>query len=97
MELLDHREESSFMLCNVEVSESELSIYRLCMKYVLQHVDSKLIEAEFGAYPNEILGMLESVEDVLQEVGLPLDEEDAPVEFGNEEELQAELEPANEK
>jgi len=76
MELIDRKEESSFMLCNVEVSESELSIYRLCMKYVLQHVDSKQIEAEFGAYPNEILGMLESVEDVMQAVGLPLDEKE---------------------
>jgi len=97
MDLLDHREESSFMLCNVEVSESELSIYRLCMKYILQHVDPKQIEADFGAYPNEILGMMESVEDVMQEVGLPLDEEDAPVEYGAKEELQAELEPANGK
>ena len=73
------------MLCDVEVSESELEIYRLCMKYVLQHVDSKQIEAEFGAYPNEILGMLESVEDVMQQVGLPLDEEDAPVELAVDE------------
>jgi len=97
MELIDHKEESSFVLCDVEISESELSIYRLCMKHVLQHVDPKQIEAAFGAYHDEILGMLESVEDVLPEVGLPLDEEDAPVEFGNEEELQAELEPANEK
>jgi len=85
MDLLDHREESSFTLCDVEVSESELSIYRLCMKYVLQHVDQKQIEAEFGAYPDEILGMLESVEDVMEQVGLPLDEEDAPVELAVEE------------
>ncbi|MDZ7289382.1 MAG: hypothetical protein ONB44_11240 [candidate division KSB1 bacterium] len=75
MELLNHREESSFVLCDVEISESELEIYRLCMKYVLAHVDPKRIEAEFGAYPDEILGMLESVEDVMDQVGLPLDEE----------------------
>jgi len=74
MELLNHREESSFVLCDVEVSESELSIYQLCMKYVLQHVDPKCIEAEFGAYPNEIRGMLESVEDVMEQVGIPLEE-----------------------
>jgi len=85
MELLDHKEESSFVLCDVEISESELEIYRLCMKYVLQHVNPKQIEAEFGAYHNEILGMLESVEDVMQQVGLPLDEDDAPVELAVEE------------
>jgi len=76
MELLDHKEESSFVLCDVEVSESELSIYRLCMKYVLQYVDPKRIENEFGAYPDEILGMMESVEDVMEQVGVPLDEEE---------------------
>jgi hypothetical protein len=79
MELLDHHEEASFILCDVEVSESELEIYRLCMKYVLQHVDPKQIEEEFGAYPDEILGMLESVEDIMEQVGVPLDEEDASV------------------
>ena len=85
MELLDHREESSFMLCDVEVSESELEIYRLCMKYVLQHVNPKQIEAEFGAYPNEILGMLESVEDIMEQVGIPLDAEDVPRELATAE------------
>jgi hypothetical protein len=81
MELLDHREESSFVLCDVEISESELEIYRLCMKYILEHVDPKRIEAEFGAYPDEILGMLESVEDVMDQVGLPLDEDEATAEL----------------
>jgi hypothetical protein len=85
MELLDHREESSFVLCDVEVSESELSIYRLCMRYVLQRADPKQIEAEFGAYPDEILGMLESVEDVMEQIGLPLEEEDMPGELAVDE------------
>lgn len=85
MELLDHREESSFVLCDVEVSESELEIYRLCMKYVLEHVDPKRIEAEFGAYPDEIVGMLESVEDVMQQVGLSLDEDEAKIELAVDE------------
>jgi hypothetical protein len=85
MDLLEHREESGFVLCDVEVSESELEIYRLCMKYVLEHVDPKPIEAEFGAYSNEILGMLESVEDVMEQVGLPLDEEEATSELAFDE------------
>lgn len=87
MELLDHREESSFMLCDVEVSESELSIYRLCMKYVLQHADPKQIEAEFGATSDEILGMVESMEDVMDRAGILFDEED----------MEIELEPENGK
>lgn len=85
MELLDHRDESSFVLCDVEVSESELSIYRLCMKYVLEHADSKQIETDFGAYPDEILGMMESVEDVMEQLDLPLDEEEATAELAFEE------------
>jgi len=85
MELLDHREESSFVLCDVEVSESELSIYRLCMKYVLQHADPKQIETDFGAYSDEILGMMESVEDVMEQLGLPLEEEKTTVELALEE------------
>jgi hypothetical protein len=51
------------------------------MKYILEHVDPKRIEAEFGAYPDEILGMLESVEDVMDQVGLPLDEDEATAEL----------------
>ena len=58
MKLQNQEEIADISLFEVEVSESELEVYQQCMEYVLSHLDPKRIEEEFGAYPDEIAGML---------------------------------------
>jgi hypothetical protein len=82
MNLLSKREIASVQLIDVEVSEDELDVYQRCLSYILEHVDPKQMEEKFGATSDEILGMVESMEDVMDRAGILFDEE----------ELQAELE-----
>jgi hypothetical protein len=70
MKLHKQKEIADVFLFNVEVSESELEIYQQCMEYMLAHLDPKRVEEEFGAYPDEIEGMLEDIRDILQQSGV---------------------------
>lgn len=87
MNYLHQKEIASVQLIDVEVSEDELDVYQRCLSYILEHVDPKQIEEEFGATSEEILGMVESMEDVMDRAGILFDEK----------ELQAELESENGK
>ena len=87
MKYLIQKEIASVQLVDVEVSEDELDVYQRCLSYILEHVDPKQMEEEFGATSDEILGMVESMEDVMDRAGI----------LFNEEELQAELEAEIEK
>jgi hypothetical protein len=82
MKYLTQKEIASAQLIDVEVSEDELDVYQRCLSYILERVDPKQMEEEFGATSDEILGMVESMEDVMDRAGILFDEE----------ELQAELE-----
>jgi len=85
--MLDDKEIASVQLINLEVSEDELDVYQRCLSYILEHVDPKQMEEEFGANSDEILGRSESMEDVMERAGILFDEE----------ELQAELDAEIEK
>jgi len=87
MKYLTQKEIASVQLIDVEASEDELNVYQRCLSYILEHVDPKQMAEEFGATSDEILGMVESMEDVMGRAGILFDEE----------ELQAELEAEVEK
>ncbi len=87
MKYLSQKEIASVQLIDVEVSEDELDVYQRCLSYILARVDSKQMEDEFGASADEILGMVESMEDVMDRAGI----------LFNKEELQVELESENGK
>jgi hypothetical protein len=70
MKLHKQKEIADVFLFDVEVSEAELEIYQQCLEYVLAHVHDKRIEEDFGAYPDEIEGMLEDIRDILQQSGV---------------------------
>jgi hypothetical protein len=88
MKYLSQKEIASVQLIDVEVSEDELDVYQRCLSYILEHVDPKQIEEEFGATADEILGMVESMEDVMDRAGILFDEEEAPVELESEMEVE---------
>ena len=87
MKYLNQKEIASVQLIDVEVSEDELDIYQRCLSYILRHVDPARTEKEFDATSEEILGMVESMEDVMDRAGVLFDED----------EIQVELEPLNGK
>ena len=87
MKYLNQKEIASVQLINIEASEDELDVYQRCLSYILEHVDPKQMEEEFGATADEILGMVESMEDVMDRAVILFDEE----------ELQPELESENGK
>jgi len=66
MKLNKQKKVADVLLFNVEVSEAELEIYQQCLEYVLAHVAPKRIEEDFGAYPEEIAGMLEDIRELMQ-------------------------------
>jgi hypothetical protein len=86
MKYLRQKEIASVQLIDIEVSEDELDVYQRCLSYILKHVDPKQMEEEFGATPDEILGMVESMEDVMDRAGILFDEEEASVELVAEDE-----------
>ena len=65
MKYLSQKEIASVQLIDVEASEDELDVYQRCLSYILEHVDPKQMEEEFGATSDEILDMVESMEDVM--------------------------------
>jgi hypothetical protein len=67
MKLKKSKKLADVFLFDLEVSESELEVYQQCMEYVLANVEPKRIEEEFGAYPDEIEGMLEDIRDIRQD------------------------------
>jgi len=67
MKLKKSKKLADVFLFDVEISESEIEVYQQCMEYVLAHVDPKRLEEEFGAYPDEIEGMLEDIRDIRQD------------------------------
>ena len=86
MKYLDQKEIASVQLIDVGVSEDELDVYQRCLSYILEHVDPKQMEEEFGATAEEIRGMVESMEDVMGRAGILFDEEEL------QDELEVEIE-----
>ncbi|MGH7453979.1 MAG: hypothetical protein ACRENG_21690 [bacterium] len=84
MKYLSQNEIASIQLIDVAVSEDELDVYQRCLSYILEHVDPKQMEEEFGATSEEILGMVESMEDVMDRAGILFDAEDLQVELESE-------------
>ncbi len=79
MEYLKEKEIADVKLIDVEVSEDELDVYQRCLSYILKYVDPKQTEAEFGATKEELWGMLESMEDVMNQAGVLRDDEEVEV------------------
>jgi hypothetical protein len=88
MNLISKREIVNVQLIDVEVSEDELDVYQRCLSYILEHVDPKQMEEEFGATADEILGMVESMEDVIDRAGILFNEENTSVELESEMEVE---------
>ncbi|KAA0230189.1 hypothetical protein KJ068_28190 [bacterium] len=70
MKLQRQKEIADVLLFDVEVSESELELYQQCLEFVMAHVSPKRLEEDFGAYPDEIEGMLQDIQDILQQPGV---------------------------
>ena len=81
MNLLDKREIASVQLFEVEISESELDTYRRLLLHVLEHLDAKAIERLFGDEPEELEGLLDDIENIMEEADLPIDKEHERREF----------------
>jgi len=75
MNLLNKREIVNIQLFNAEISESELRIYRLLFLNALETMDAKEIEQYFDAEPEEMEGMLDDIENIMEEAGLLNEEE----------------------
>jgi hypothetical protein len=75
MNLLSKREIVSVQLFTVEISESELDTYRRLLWYVLKNLDAKEVERLFGDEPEELEGLLDDVENIMEEAGLLTEEE----------------------
>jgi hypothetical protein len=74
MNLLSKREIVSVQLFTVEISESELDTYRELFYFALNKLDAQEFEQLFGDTPDEMEGMLDDIENIMEEAGL-LDEE----------------------
>lgn len=75
MNFLSKREIASVQLFTVEISESELRIYRLLFLNALETMDAKKIEQYFDAEPNELEGMVNDIENIMEEAGLLAEQE----------------------
>jgi len=75
MDLLSKREIVSIQLFNAEISESELRIYRLLFLKALETMDAKKIVQYFDADPEELEGMLNDIESIMEEADLLAEEE----------------------
>lgn len=78
MNLLSKREIVNIQLFSAEISESELRIYRLLFLNALETMDAKKIEQYFDAEPNELEGMLNDIENIMEEAGLLAEQEPEP-------------------
>jgi hypothetical protein len=70
MNLLSKHEIVNIQLFNVEISESELRIYRQLFLNALETMAAKEIEQYFDATPDELEGMLNDIENIMAEAGL---------------------------
>jgi len=75
MNLLGKREIVNIQLFSAEISESELRIYRLLFLNALETMDAKEIEQYFDAESDELEGMLNDIESIMEEAGLLTEEE----------------------
>ncbi len=75
MNLLSKREIVSVQLFKVEISESELATYRQLLLYVLNNLKPQEVERLFGDEPAELEGLLDDVENIMEEAGLLNDEQ----------------------
>jgi len=81
MNLLSKREIASVQLFTVEISESELDTYRELFYFALNKLDAQEFERLFGDTPDEMEGMLDDIENIMEEAGLLPEEEQEPSEF----------------
>lgn len=58
---VSEREVASVRLFTLELSEDEVATYALCLKYLLENLDTETLEAITGAYRDEVEGMLEDL------------------------------------
>ncbi len=70
MNLLSQREIAEVQLFTVEISESELNSYRQLLLYALKNLPSQTIQRLLGDEPHELEGLLDDIENILEEAGL---------------------------
>lgn len=70
MNLLSKREIAEVQLFTVEISESELNSYRQLLLYALKSLSPQKIERLFGDEPQELEGLLDDIENILEDAGL---------------------------
>ncbi|GEM_PF-2445089 len=81
MNLLNKREIVNIQLFSVEISESELRIYRELFLNALENMDAKAIQEYFDAEPDELEGMLNDIENIMEEAGLLAEADHEPSEL----------------
>lgn len=70
MNLLSKREIAEVQLFTVEISESELNSYRQLLLYSLKNLQAQTIARLLGDEPHELEGLLDDIENILEEAGL---------------------------
>jgi hypothetical protein len=78
MNLISKREIVSVQLFTVEISESELDTYRRLFYYALENLDTQEFERLFGDAPDEMEGMLDDIENIMEEAGILIEEKPKP-------------------
>jgi hypothetical protein len=82
MKLLSKREIASVQLFTVEISESELDTYKRLFYFALENLDAQEFERLFGDTPDELQGMLDDIENIMEDAGLlQAEEESEPAEL----------------
>lgn len=74
MNLISKREIVNVQLFTVEISESELDTYLRLFYYALENLDAQEFERLFGDTPDETEGMLDDIENIMEEAGLLIEE-----------------------
>jgi len=81
MNLLSKREIASVQLFTVEISESELDTYRELFYFAMNKLDAQEFERLLGDTPDEMEGMLDDIENIMEEAGLLNEEEQETAEL----------------
>jgi hypothetical protein len=85
MNLISKREIVNVQLFTAEISESELDTYRRLFYYALENLEAKEFERLFGDTPDELEGMLDDIENIMEEAGILIEEKPKPFGFVTEE------------
>lgn len=66
-QLLSEREVGGIPLLAIEMSEGEAEVLLAALEHFLSHIDQSVIESLTGAYPDEVMGLRDDLQDLLKQ------------------------------